>query len=425
MKKYSLPRLFQIPRSIFTILLRHSFSLCIIVSSKNISYPGFSKYLEFTILLRRSFSLRIIIVSWKKTFTILLHHSFSLCIIVSWKNISYPGFFNYRAFTILIRHSFSLRIIVSWKYLTQAFWTTSHLLYYYIILLHFVSSYHRIMKKYSLPRLFQIPRSIFTILLRHSFSLCIIVSSKNISYPGFSKYLAFTILLCHSFSLRIIVASYHEKIYLTQVFQIPRIYYIITSFFFTSYHRFMKKYILYKAFPNTSHLLLLRHSFSLHIIISWKNISHPGFSKFLAFTTLLRRSFSLRIIVSWKNILPRLFQIPRIYYFITSFFFALYHRIMKKHILPRLFQIPCIYYYYVILFHFVSSFHEKIYLTQAFPNTSNLLYYYVVLFHFVSSSYHEKRHLLYYYVILFHFVSSYHEKIYLTQDFSTTAHLLY
>ena len=142
--------------------------------------------------------------------------------------------------------------------ITSFFFTSSNLLYYYIVLFHFVSlgkaskslqnfpSYHRIMRKYILPSVFKYLA--FTILVRHYFSLCIIVSWKNIFYPGF---------------------------------------------------------------PNTVHLLLLRHSFSLRIIVSWKNISYPGFSKYLEFTILLRRSFSLRIIiVSWKNILPRLFQLP-------------------------------------------------------------------------------------------------------------------
>ena len=215
--------------------------------------------------------------------------------------------------------------------LYKAFPNTSHLLYYYVILFAFVSSYHekiyltqrfqipciyyistslffalyhRIMKKHILPRLFQIPCSTFTILLRHSFSLRIIVSWKNISYPGFSKYLEFTILLRRSFSLRIIVASYHEKIYLTQ------------------------------AFPNSSHLLYYYVIlFALCIIISWKNISYPA-----------------------------IFQLPRIYYINTSFFFASYHRIMKKYILPRLFNYRAAHllYYYVILSHFVTSYHEKI-----------------------------------------------------------------
>ena len=334
------------------------------------------------------------------------------------------------------------------------------------------------MKKYLLPRLFQIPR-IYYIIMSFFFTSyhCSIVTWKNISYPGFSKYLAFTILLHHSFSF---VSSYHEKIYLTQRFQIPCIYYIstslfslciivswknisypgfskyraftiITSFFFTSYHRFMKKYILPRLFqiPRIYYIITSFFFTSYHHRIMKKDIYYIITSFF----------FTLYHHIMKKYILPRIFQLPRIYYINTSFFFASYHRIMKN-ILPRLFELPLIYYiiisffftlyhriivswkniaypgffkyraayllyYYVILSHFVSSYHQKIYLTQAFPNTSNLLYYYVVLFHFVSSSYHEKRHLLYYYVILFHFVSSYHEKIYLTQDFSTTAHLLY
>ena len=111
---------------------------------------------------------------------------------------------------------------------------------------------------------FTIMMSLFSTSYHH-----IIVSRKNISYAGFFN-TSHLLLLCHYFSLRIIVSrkkcltqdfsktspsiyyspllyvviilnfisSYHEKIFLTQAFSIPRIhyYYVIIFHFVSLYH---------------------------------------------------------------------------------------------------------------------------------------------------------------------------------------------
>ena len=197
-------------------------------------------------------------------------------IIVSRKNISYSGPFMYLGFLyyVIIFHFVSYYHRITKKYLTQGL---SYTLGFYIMSLFFIS-YHTIIvsRKNIFLRAFCIPR-IF--ILCHYFSLRIIVSSyhekiyltqglsytsdfyimssfftlyhsiivsrKNISYPGLFIYLGFFIL-CHYFSLRII-SSYHEKIYLTQGLSYTSDFYIM-SLFFTSYHRITEKYILLRAF---------------------------------------------------------------------------------------------------------------------------------------------------------------------------------
>ena len=139
-------------------------------------------------------------------------------IIVSRKNISYSGPFIYLGFLYYVIIFHFVSSYHEKMYLTQGLSYTSD---FYIMSLFF-ASYHRITKKYILLRAFHIPR-IF--------------------------------ILCHYFSLRIIVSSYSEKMYLTQGLSYTSDFYIM-SLFFTSYHS---------------------------IIVSRKNISYSGLFIYLGF----------------------------------------------------------------------------------------------------------------------------------------------
>ena len=112
----------------------------------------------------------------------------------------------------------------------------------------------------------------------------IIVSRKNVSYSGPFIYLGFFIL-CHYFSLRIIVSSYHEKIYLTQGFHIPRIFichYFSLRIIVSSYH---EKIYLTQGLSYTSDFYIMSLFFTSYhsIIVSRKNISYSGLFIYLGF----------------------------------------------------------------------------------------------------------------------------------------------